>query len=1066
MAKRATRVAQGGKRDVLAKLHNQADAEAAEAAAWSDPASLAAALTKGKYSVPPHIALMSSALAECATHGGRRLIVTMPPRSGKSELCSLWTPAWYLAVYPERKVILCSYEADFAAWWGRRVRNLLGEYAAYLGVQISDDSAAAHRWETTVGGGMVTAGVGGPVTGRGGDYVVVDDPIKNAQEADSVVIRDNIWDWWRTTLYTRLEPGASIVLVMTRWHEDDLTGRVLNEAANGGEQWHRIDFPAVAEADDVLGRKPGEALWPERFDVAALERIRRTVGSRGWSALYQQRPSPAGGDVFRRAWFRYYRRGEGGMYRIGAHEPSGSGARDVLDRQCVDRFLTCDLALSEKQSADWTVLAAWVVTAGGELVLVDLERVQESSVAVQKRIEAMAARNRAVWIGVEYAHYGMAVVQAFRARGVPVRALRPDRDKVSRARVAAVAMENGRVVFPQEAQWLDGLETELLSFPNAAHDDFCLTSHTCISTMDGWKPIIDIKAGDMVWTRRGLRRVLWSGQTGVSKTIRRLGIEATPNHPVWTENRGWVQIQFVKPSDVLVCVGNPLCSPGEPTTDIQMPSGMQSECTFIRMVRGAVRRAHCIVTYGKHVAVRFPQGIIFTTRMDGTTIASAFWNWRLRWSMVANTGSRWNCSSAKKDTSIHPRRTPLRCSADALRKKPKPPDGTQQPKRPIWPRLIGWFRARIAACRFAPLHIANTSDAKNALISGDIFGDTSTILGNQGISSVHGAQLFFSRLASVAGFVHPRAGTPPQCRDSEIAVPVYNLTVEGAHEYFANGILVHNCDAVSYACLEVSGVGADRVMSQYDPARHRVEAFELPGDWPRFRAYQPGEGVPGVCVWAALSPAGWNDQKGRCFVVYRELALESAAPAAVVKAITAASSGGDERYAGELLLPPSSSLTGKANERTLADELEAAGLDSMWWPASQASGEPARLDVVRGLLDAGRLLVMDCCERVDRELRTWGRSETTGKPDGRMTAALAVVGLCSADVEDMVGDAMVLESDMETGVHGVAERVESDAWLARYVEQRRNSGTGGVRRGEGGPDSEAGIVDMEDSVRW
>ena len=213
-----------------------------------------------------------------------RLIVSLPPRHGKSELCSHWLPVWYLTVWPAKRVILTSYEADFAANWGRRVRNTL--QSTGLGT-ISGDSQAADHWETEEGGGMVTAGTGGPITGRGADLLIVDDPVKNAEEASSPTYRDRTWEWWQTTARSRLEPGGSIVIIMTRWHVDDLVGRLLAEAS---DNWDYIRLPAL-DSD-------GHALWPTRYDEQALLDTRRSVGEAAWQSMYMQQPSSVGGRYF------------------------------------------------------------------------------------------------------------------------------------------------------------------------------------------------------------------------------------------------------------------------------------------------------------------------------------------------------------------------------------------------------------------------------------------------------------------------------------------------------------------------------------------------------------------------------------------------------------------------------------------------------------------------------------------------------------------------------------------------------------------------------------------------
>jgi predicted phage terminase large subunit-like protein len=242
---------------------------------------------------------------EAVTRGDLdRLAVFMPPGAAKSTYVSILFAPWYFGVYPDHCIIAASHTAELAEKWGRRVRNLVSEHALVLGAGLSPDSQAAGRWETDRGGEYFAAGVGGAIAGRRADLVVIDDPVRSREDADSELIRDKTWDWYKSDLYTRLKPGGRIVLIQTRWHEDDLAGRLLADAATGGDQWEVISLPAIAESNDALGRRTGEALWPEWENDDELARKRRAVGPREWSALYQQRPAPEEGDYWKRDWIK------------------------------------------------------------------------------------------------------------------------------------------------------------------------------------------------------------------------------------------------------------------------------------------------------------------------------------------------------------------------------------------------------------------------------------------------------------------------------------------------------------------------------------------------------------------------------------------------------------------------------------------------------------------------------------------------------------------------------------------------------------------------------------------
>lgn len=424
------------------------------------PASLALAVRHG-FEMPAHLELLDRAIVETVATGGR-LLVAMPPRHGKSELCSRYTPAWYLGTHPEQRVMLASYEADFAAGWGRRARDVLEEHGPGLfGVRVRADSSSAARWDLhDHAGGMVTAGVGGAITGRGADLLIIDDPVKSVEEAESDTYRDRLWEWWRGTAVTRLEPGGAVVVIMTRWHEDDFAGRLLS-AEDG--VWRLLRLPALAEDGDELGREPGAALWPTRYDADTLARRREEMGSRLFAAEYQQEPTPASGAIFRREWFHYYRPVADGAYALdGGRFVSGSDYR---------RVMTCDLAVSTKTSADYTVLASWAVTKHKELLLLDLHRSRMEGPDIVPALVRMFDRWQPAHIGIESVAFQLSIVQEARRAGLPIRELRPDRDKVSRALTAAARMEGGAVFFPAAAPYLGDLEAELLRFPAGRHDD-------------------------------------------------------------------------------------------------------------------------------------------------------------------------------------------------------------------------------------------------------------------------------------------------------------------------------------------------------------------------------------------------------------------------------------------------------------------------------------------------------------------------------------------------------------------------------------------------------------------
>lgn len=263
------------------------------------------------------------------------LIVTVPPRHGKSEQCSIDFPAWYLGRNPTKEIITASYSADLAQDFGGKARNKVNseEYQTIFDVRLSEDETAKAKWRTQEGGSYTAVGVGGPITGRGANILLVDDPVKNREEASSAVYRAKTWDWFISTAFTRLEPGGVAIIIMTRWHADDLAGRMLAHPELA-KRTKVIRFAALAEQDEPY-RKKGTSLWRVRFPKKALLEIKSTVGPYEWSALYQGAPVISENQEWQPAWFRTITE------------------REVTMMSC-RRFLTVDTAMSKKASADYT----------------------------------------------------------------------------------------------------------------------------------------------------------------------------------------------------------------------------------------------------------------------------------------------------------------------------------------------------------------------------------------------------------------------------------------------------------------------------------------------------------------------------------------------------------------------------------------------------------------------------------------------------------------------------------------------------------------------------------------
>jgi predicted phage terminase large subunit-like protein len=365
---------------------------------------------------------------------------------------------------PDHRIILASYSPDFASTWGRKGRDLIEEYGPMFGLTVRSDSSAANRWDiANRKGGMFTTGVGGPATGKGANLLVIDDPVKGAVDVQSINYRDDQYTWYTGTIYSRLEPDAAIILIQTRWHDDDLMGRIL---ASDNEQWTVLSFPAIAEDHDVLGRAPGDALWPERFDIPALRRIEKVQGPYWFAAMFQQRPAPAEGNLFKRDGIRYWR-DHGEYYQL---IQANGDIKNVRKTDCW-RFATVDLAASLKETADYTVIGVWACSPNAEIIALDIRRERLAGPDQLPLVQAIYDEYKLGYVAIERVQYQLAFVQSARYAGLPVRELKADKDKVSRAQSAAAKWAAGDVYLYENASWCGIATEEIIAFPNAAHDD-------------------------------------------------------------------------------------------------------------------------------------------------------------------------------------------------------------------------------------------------------------------------------------------------------------------------------------------------------------------------------------------------------------------------------------------------------------------------------------------------------------------------------------------------------------------------------------------------------------------
>lgn len=389
-----------------------------------------------------------------------RLMICCPPRHGKSELVSRKFPAYALGKYPHLSFIATSYAASLALSMSRDVQRTMTSDAygrVFPGVSLGRKGTDAVRTAELFGlvgnsGTYRAAGVGSGITGRGADIICVDDVIKDFKEASSVTRRDDIWNWYTSTLYTRLSPGGGIVFINTRWHLDDLSGRLLKAAREGSaDRWEVMSFPAIAIEDEEF-RKAGEALHPERYPLSLLLSIKETLGSRDWQALYQQSPAPDSGTIFFESGFRYYTK-----------------LPDKFD----EILLSWDMSFKGADTSDFVCGQAWGRVAG-EYYLIEQMHARMGFSDTVSAFVSMAqrypSRTRKL---VEDKANGPAVIDMLKHHVSGIVPIEPRGGKVARAHAVTSLFEAGNVYIPHEslASWVKEYVMELIQFPNAAHDD-------------------------------------------------------------------------------------------------------------------------------------------------------------------------------------------------------------------------------------------------------------------------------------------------------------------------------------------------------------------------------------------------------------------------------------------------------------------------------------------------------------------------------------------------------------------------------------------------------------------
>lgn len=425
------------------------------------------------YDLARHLKLIANKLMAVERGEIKRLIINMPPRHGKSLQCSQLFPAWYLGRHTDHYIINVTYGQDLSLDFGRAVRNFIdspNHREIFPECVLAEDAQSAARFALQPEPGKTpgiyySVGRNGPITGRGAHLLIIDDPLKDEQEAQSETIRRQLKEWYQTVAFTRLQPNGAIIICTTRWHVDDLPGYVLMDHADEG--WDVLSLPALAEGADPLGRADEEALWPERYNTDYLTRMRAGMEARFWLALYQQRPAIEGGYTFHREWWKQY------------DEPVRLAA--------TNRYILVDPANSKKKDSDSTVM--WVIALSSDMNYYVVDCVKDRLGLTERVDKLMELHRRWRPIGVGYEQYGMqADIEAIEARQrrdnyrFDITQLGGKTAKTDRIRALEPAFREGRIFFPKELYYRDveGLEHDLvtvffeqeyLRYPAVKHDD-------------------------------------------------------------------------------------------------------------------------------------------------------------------------------------------------------------------------------------------------------------------------------------------------------------------------------------------------------------------------------------------------------------------------------------------------------------------------------------------------------------------------------------------------------------------------------------------------------------------
>lgn len=749
-------------------------------------------------------------LQDVADKKSPRLIITMPPRSGKSELVSRRFPAFALGRNPELQIIATSYSSDLSQRFNRDVQRVIDDekyFDLFPNTRLSNsrvrtDSRGSYIRTSDLfeivghAGAYRSCGVGGGITGQGADILIIDDPIKDRAQAGSKTIRDSIWDWYTSTAYTRLSPGGGVIVMATRWHTDDLIGRLIQRMGEG-DTFRIVNYPAIAEHDE-LHRKAGEALHPERYPLSTLLQIQKTIGSRDWEALYQQHPVPDGGALFKLEWFRRW-------------------TATSLPPEFDHTLMSWDMTFKDSKNSDYVVGQVWG-KKGPNFYLLDQVRGQWDFVKTKEMVRVLAHKwPRVVRKLVEDKANGSAVISELKSTVSGFVPITPTESKEARASSVTPYFEAGNVFIPEDsaAPWVPHYVSELLEFPAGSHDDQCFVAGTKVATLFGDKPIEKIKAGEMVLTPFGLKRVLFSGKTGTRNVISKFGVTATPDHPFITRDAEIKAFQTVEEEECIKLkyrnLINPILQRRLRSTALPIVSWDRGSITLAsppRTKAGKLRKGSMWLYGNSSLGKLCLKGFISIIRTATLSITN-----------LAILSVYHGMNTARKLI------TKLKGSKNILTRCGRlQVHGIEAKKEEVGiaSMLKKGFRPFInVSVRFVAPFLrqkVQTEGSAQESVKPNTDGITSVIRSQKNAISV-----VKSSLPSRVEAENPELHAPELVAESWGGIePVYNLCVSDVHMFFANGVLVHNCDATTQALNYFrSGKGVILTREQMQQARFR-----------------------------------------------------------------------------------------------------------------------------------------------------------------------------------------------------------------------------------------------------